>query len=157
MSVTTKLLLSLSFAGVSAFALPAFAKPSINDVQTCQAQLDFVDAKLASISKYDKTKVKTVRSGLQAYNAFLQSEHITPGLSAYTGGDAAKNKDFQDQIDAYKATVVAGLNKRYPQPRVFMDHAVAINNCYSSAPMDAAGTAMMTEALQTFVELAKEN
>lgn len=142
--------------GASFFSVNAFAKPSVNEVQTCQAQLDFVDAKLVSIKKYDAADVKTVRSGLKTYNAFLQSKHINPGLLEFTGGDKAKADDFQTQIDAYKKTVVAALDKRYPQPRVFADHAVAIDGCYTKAPMDAAGTAMMTEALQTLLALAQQ-
>ena len=154
MSFFKQSLISLACAGALVASGTAHAKPSINDVQTCQAHLDFVDAKLASVKKYDKAQVKTVRKGLKSYNDFLQSEHVTPGLMALYGGDKAKVKSTQVQIDAYKKNVVAGLDKRYPQPRVFMDHAISIDACYTKAPMDASGTAVMTEALQTLVALS---
>ena len=135
----------------------AEAKPSINDVQGCQAVLDFVDTRLATVKKYDEADVKIARNALSAYNTFLQSEHIEPGLLAFTGGDKAKAEGFQTQIDAYKSGLVQAMDKRYAEPRIYTDQAVAIDGCYSKAPMDDASTPMMKEALETLVKLARQS
>lgn len=140
----------------SLFCFPAAAKPSLNDIQGCQAVLDFVDARVGAVSKYDEKDVKIIQSALRDYNKFLQDEHIAPGLLAFTGGDENKAKAFQTQIDAYKLTIVQGLEQRHPQPRIFTDQAVTINGCYSKAPMSADKTPVMKEALETMVKLAKQ-
>jgi len=134
----------------------AFAKPSVNDVQQCQAVIDFTIERVESVKAYDKADVKTVTTGLKQYNAFLQSEHIDPGLLEFTKGDTAAAKDFQKQIDAYKVQIVAAFKARHPQARIFTDQAVAINNCYSKAPMGDDKTDMMKSSLETIIKLAKQ-
>jgi len=108
------------------------------------------------IKKYDTTDVKTVTKGLRAYNAFLQTQHVTPGLLEFTKGDKAAAADYQKQIDAYKAKIVQGLKAKHPQERIFTDQAVAINNCYTSAPMGDDKLQMMTDAVQSLVALSKQ-
>lgn len=139
-----------------AVATPALAKPSINDVQGCQAVVDFTIERIGDVEKYNKTAVKSAQTTLRAYNDFLQSEHITPGLQAYAGGDTAQVKSLQTQIDAYKTNLVEAFKARHPQPRIFMDQLVAIDGCYTKAPMDAAGTEKMKAALMAVMAMAQQ-
>lgn len=137
-------------------SLNAHAKMSVNKAQECQAVLDFTIERAESVKKYDKGDVKTVTKGLRAYNAFLQTQHVTPGLLEFTKGDKPAAADYQKQIDAYKLKIVQGLKAKHPQERIFTDQAVAINNCYSSAPMGDDKLQMMTDAVQGLVALAKQ-
>lgn len=137
-------------------SLNAHAKMSVNKAQECQAVLDFTIERVESVKKYDTTDVKTVTKGLRAYNAFLQTQHVTPGLLEFTKGDKAAAADYQKQIDAYKAKIVQGLKAKHPQERIFTDQAVAINNCYTSAPMGDDKLQMMTDAVQSLVALSKQ-
>jgi len=146
----------LGTACAFAFTASAEAKPSVNDIQQCQAVIEFTIERVKSVSKYDETDVKTVTSGLQSYNAFLQERHMNPGLLDFTKGDKAAAKNFQKQIDVYKAQVITALKAKHPQERIFSDQAVAINNCYSAAPMSDDKTEMMRSSLQTIIKLAKQ-
>lgn len=137
-------------------ASSALAKPSVNDVQQCQAVLDFTVERINSVKKYTKADQKTVTSALNTYNAFLQSEHVDPGLLEFTKGDKAAAKEYQTQIDAYKKTLISALKSRHPQAQIFTDQAVAINNCYTAAPMGDDKTPMMKTALETIIKLAKQ-
>lgn len=137
-------------------AVSAHAKMSVNKAQECQAVLDFTIERVESVKKYDKADVKTVTKGLRAYEAFLQSDHVDPGLLKFTGGDKKAAKDYQKQINTYKAQLVAGLKAKHPQERIFTDQAVAINNCYTAAPMSQDKLQMMTDSVQGLVALAKQ-
>lgn len=140
-------------------ALPVTAsaqKPSLNVVQECQAVLDFTYARVGQVKRYDKKDVKTVQKGVKAYNDFLQSEHITPGLLGLTGGDKKAAKGYQNQIGTYKAQVVLALSNKHMHNRIFTDQAIAIDNCYSKVPMDEKHMPMMKETLETIVKLARQ-
>ena len=141
---------------ISLASLNAHAKMSVNKAQECQAVLDFTIERVESVKKYDKADVKTVTKGLRSYDAFLQTEHVTPGLLEFTNGDKSAASDYQKQIDAYKAKIVQGLKAKHPQERIFTDQAVMINNCYTSAPMGDDKLQIMTEAVQGIVALAKQ-
>ncbi|MEP4052784.1 MAG: hypothetical protein ABJN22_11115 [Litorimonas sp.] len=147
---------SLAILLVTASSLTAEAKMSVNQAQECQAVLDFTIERVESVSKYNKADVETVTKGLRAYEAFLQSEHVTPGLLVFTKGDQKAAADYQIQIDAYKAQIVNGLKTKHPQDRVFTDQAVTINNCYTAAPMSDDKLRMMTDAVQGIVALAQQ-
>lgn len=131
-------------------------KPSVNVVQECQAVLDFTIERVAAVKSYDKADVKLIRGGLTAYNNFLQSDHVTPGLLEFTSGDAKAAKGYQVQIDTYKAQIVKGLKAKHPQNKIFTDQAVAINNCYQLAPMGADKTEKMKTLLETIIKLAQQ-
>jgi len=133
------------------------AKPSINDMQGCQAVIDFVDAKLDAVGdKYDASDVKIVRTGLDAYNAYIQSEIVTPGLLEFNSGDKGKADAMQAQVDAYKTTVTNAYSAKYPQNRLFTDHAVAINECAKKAVPAGGDLEALKAALTKMVELAKK-
>lgn len=150
---------TLTLLGLTAtMAQTANAAPSINDMQGCQAILNFIDGKLdPAPAKYNAADVKIVRSGLSAYNAYIQKEIVTPGLLKFNGGDKAKAKTMQAQVDAYKASVVQGYNARYPQDRLFMDHAISVNDCAKQAVPAGADLQALKDALGKMVELSKLN
>ena len=152
-----KSLISVSLLAAGCMAMTAEAKASVNDVQLCQAQLEFIDSKLASIKKYNSADVKKIRKAMSEYNTFLQAEHIKPGLLAYTGGDKAKADMFQAQIDTFKSNQVTAMHKRYHQDQIFGDQALSVNECYKKAPMSSDKTPMMKDALETMVKLAQQN
>ena len=149
----------LCIAGfASALSVSAFSAPSINDMQSCQALLDFVDVKLKdSSASYPTADIKAIRNGLEQYNAFIQDTIITPGLLQYNAGDATKANDMQKQVDAYKLTLVNALNARYPDKRVYTDHAVAINNCAMKAVPSGEALEDLKVALTTLLKLAQSN
>lgn len=154
--------ITLTLLGLSTIASPvtivANAAPSINDMQGCQALLEFLDDKLSSApSKYTSANVKTVRKGLSIYNAYIQKEIVTPGLIKFNGGDKSKAKAMQVQVDAYKKTVVQSYEARFPQNRLFMDHAIAVNGCAKQAVPAGNDLQALKDALNTMVELAKLN
>lgn len=150
-------ILNLSILITAFLAAPiAAAKPSINDMQGCQAAMDFLDYKMKNApKKYPKADVKAVREGLTAYSDYLQDTVITPGLLEYNGGDKKKAKTMQGQVDAYKASVTASYKKRYPQDRVFMDHAVIIDGCAQKAMPQGALLETLKAAVESLAKLAR--
>jgi len=130
----------------------------INDMQSCQGLIEFIDKKLDSApSKYEKSHVKKVRKGLEGYNQYIQREIVWPGLLQFNGGDKTKANDMQKQIEAYKQTLVKQLDARYPQNRLFTDQAIAVNNCAKKAVPSGQELEGLKEALTIMVELAKMN
>lgn len=147
----------LSLAVFAGLSISAHAKPSINDMQGCQAVIDFMDAKLADAPpKYDAADVKTARKGLKIYNSYIQNDIINPGLLEFNGGDASKAKAMQAQVDTYKVGVTAALNSEFPQPRIFMDHVVALNNCAKQAVPTGADLDALKAGMNAMVTLAKK-
>lgn len=142
--------MTLTFSGT------ALSAPSINDMQSCQGLLDFVDQKLASApAKYPADQVTAIRTGLSDYNHYIQTDIVSPGLLAFNGGDTAKAAAMQTQVDAYKATIVNGLTARYPANRLYTDQAIAINNCAKKAVPSGQALDNLKVALNTMVALAK--
>lgn len=128
----------------------------INDMQSCQGLIDFIDTKLDSApSHYSEDKVATVREGLAGYSRYIQSEIITPGLLQATGGDQAKADAFQEQVNAYRSKLSKGFQARFPQERLFMDHAIAVNNCAKMAVPSGQTLEALKDALNTMMELAR--
>jgi len=142
------------------FLIPqlSMAAGLVNDMQGCQGVIQFVDKKLDTApDRYGPKEVTTVRQGLQAYNDYIQSDIVTPGLLKFTSGDQAKATVLQNQVDTYIGTVVSQLNTRYPQNRLFTDHAILINNCAKKAVPSGQDLDALKQALQTMIELAKLN
>lgn len=139
-------------------SLPMMAAPSINDMQTCQGLLSFIDGKLSPApSKYPNSDVKIVKLGLKQYNDYIQKEFVTPGLVKFNKGDISKANAMQKQVDTYKSNLVKGLNARYPQDRLFMDHAIALNNCAKQAVPSGQALENLKDALNTIIKLSKIN
>lgn len=140
------------------FPTTLLAAPSINEMQGCQAVLDFVSSKLDSApANYAKADIEVIRKGLAGYNLYIQDEIITPGLLSYNKGDSAKAGLMQQQVNAYKQSLVVGLNSRYQNNRLYTDHAVAINECAKKAVPSGQALQNLKSALNTIVELAKLN
>ena len=147
----------LSLAFIAAISVSAHAKPSINDMQGCQAVIDFVDAKLASAPpQYEAADVKAARKGLKAYNSYIQNDIVSPGLLEFNGGDASKAKAMQTQVDSYKASITAALNSKFPQQRLFMDHVVALNNCAKQAVPKGTDLDALKAGMNAMVTMAKK-
>lgn len=123
-TISRGLIISICVGALAPFVA---AKPSVNDMQMCQASIEFITQKAEALS--DKSAAKTITTGLSAYDGWIQSEVIDPGLLEYTGGDKAKAKAFQDQIDQFKAKLVGQMGQRYSQPGMITDYAVMIDNC----------------------------
>ena len=137
---------------------PSFAAGLINDMQSCQGLINFINKKLDSApSKYNNDDVYKVREGLTGYNQYIQREIVSPGLLQATGGDESKANEYQKKVDAYKESLVAQLDVRYPQNRLFSDHAVAINNCAQKAVPSGKELENLKEALNTMLKLAQLN
>lgn len=132
------------------------ANTLLNDMQACQGLLQFVDNKLESApAKYPAADVKAIRKGLKQYNAFIQKDIITPGLLKFSAGDKAKSKLLQDQVNDYKKTVIKAYQSRYPQPRLFTDQAMAINNCAKKSVPTGQALKDLEVALKTIIKLAQ--
>ncbi len=145
-------------ATVSCLALSAQAKPSFNQVSNCQATTEFIVERTIELeSSYAAADVEIVLAALTAYSAFLQAEHVTPGLSELNGADTAKMAAMQAQIDQYHGGLKAALAQKFSAPRLFSEYAMMINNCYTEAPMDADATATMKTALQILIRMAAQN
>jgi len=128
----------------------------INDMQSCQALIGFIDSKLdASPAKYSDDAIAKVRKGLHGYNQYIQTEIVTPGLLKFNGGNKAKASAMQKQVDGYKQSVLKAYEKRYPQNSLLMDHAVALNNCAKKAVPKGQALADLKISLQSIVELSK--
>ena len=128
----------------------------INEMQSCQALIEFVDNKLDSPpSNYDKEDVKNVRKGLETYNQYIQRQIVSPGLLKFNAGDKAKANKMQKQVDTYKQTLVKQLEARYPKNRLFMDQAIAVNNCAKKAVPSGKELDELKESLKLMVKLAK--
>jgi len=142
------------------FVIPqtSIAAGLVNEMQSCQGLLDFVEAKLDTVPEtYPKGDVEKVRKGVKAYNKYIQNEIVTPGLLQATGGDKAKADEYQKQVDVYKGTLTKQFESRYPQKRLFSDHAIAINNCAKKAVPSGQDLEALKQALNIIVELAKLN
>lgn len=150
-----KLVLAVLLCVASPFSVAAGL---INQMQSCQGLIDFLDAKLESApAKYALSDVAKVRKGLAGYNQYIQNEIVTPGLLQFNGGDQTKANVMQQQVDAYKQTLVKQLQARYPQNRLFTDHAVAVNDCAKKAVPQGAALDDLRDALNIMVTLAKMN
>ncbi|MGR0279164.1 hypothetical protein ACUM5Y_08940 [Marinomonas dokdonensis] len=148
LACTAGLVLSLNVA----------AAPSLNEMQECQAVLDFVVGKTSDMaSVYPEQDLQAVREGLVAYNDFIQQDIMTPGLLAYSNNDAEKAATLQQQIDAYKTSVTAGLSTRYSQQTLITDYAVVINGCAKKAlPPSSSDVALLKRSLETIIQLAQQ-
>jgi len=152
-----KLFLPVLLVVFASYSLTAQSQqPSINDMQGCQAVIEFVEQKLASPpEKYAKEQVNTVLTGLNTYNTYIQSEIVSPGLLTFNGGDQAKANAMQVQIDSYKDSLVSNLNARFPENRLYTDQAMTINQCAQKAVPTGEALNKLKEALQMMVVLAQ--
>ncbi|WP_072680982.1 hypothetical protein [Arcobacter sp. LA11] len=139
-------------------SIPLQAAPSINDMQSCQGLLDFIDKKLDKApAKYSTEDIKNIREGLKGYNEYIQEEIVTPGLIKFNNGDSSKASMMQKQVDMYKLSLVNAYEKKYPANRLYTDYAVAVNNCAKKAVPKGASLEKLKISLNTIIKLAKMN
>lgn len=134
-----------------------FAKASINDMQQCQALINFIQNTLQPIpDNYTEVEVSTVLKGLTAYDNYIQKDIINPGLLAFNKNDQAKADAMQKQIDAYKTQVTKAYGQRYPQKKLFTDHAVALNECAKKSAPKGEDLTALKASLEMIMSLAKK-
>jgi len=134
----------------------SYAAPSINDMQSCQGVIDFINQKIDfSSSKYSKKDVEVVHKGLNQYSDYLQTEVINPGLLKHNGGDVKKSNDTQKMITTYRGSIVEELNGKYPTKRLYMDHIVMVNNCVKMVAPSGATLDNLKTAFNTMIQLSK--
>jgi hypothetical protein len=147
MKLKQLLLSAYLMLGVSVSAQAA----QINQQLTCYAQLTHVKNKLPVVSDhYASSDIGIIKKGVNAYQQYLQSAHIEPGMKQFP--------TMQAQVDAMQKAMVQKFDERYPQPRYFMDHAVMLNNCYKQyAPTKAQGDEAVQAMIKKIAEVAKQS
>ncbi|MGO2354204.1 MAG: hypothetical protein ACTH58_05655 [Marinomonas foliarum] len=106
------------------------ANPSINELNSCVALVEFVDSKLDDYAKnYAEEDIRAVHTGLSSYRDYLQEEVITPRILNMYGGNAGQAKLMQTLFDRQKNTFASHLNERYSEKKLFTEYAAAINDC----------------------------
>lgn len=134
------------------------AQSLINDMQSCQALIEFVEQKLSSPpASYDEAKVTNILEGLGAYNTHIQETIVTPGLLKFNQGDKAKAQNMQLQVNTYKKSLIANFSSRYPENRMYTDYAVSLNNCTKKAVPEGEALEQLKVALNTIVALARSH
>lgn len=132
------------------------AKPSVNDMQQCQALIDFIEQKLSNPpAKYKSDLVDTAKLGLGKYDDYIQSDIVTPGLVEFNGGDKAKAAEMQKQVDAFKSSLTKALNQRYSQPGLFMDQVVALNECTKKAVPSGEALDDLKRSMESLIALVQ--
>lgn len=132
------------------------AKPSINDMQTCQGLIGFLEFKLEQTSaQHDATDKRIVLDGLTAYDRYIQKQIVTPGLLSFNKGDKAKADAMQTQVTAYKQTIIQRYNKRFPAPKLYMDYAVSLNECAKKAVPQGEDLNKLKQAMNTLIKLTQ--
>ncbi|NQZ05731.1 MAG: hypothetical protein HRT35_01090 [Algicola sp.] len=125
--------LILSAATLITFQASA-AKPSINEMQTCQGLIDFVTLKLDNLpAKYNEDDVEIVQKGLRAYNKYIQKTFVNPGLLKFSNGNQNKADGLQKKVDVYKASVVKSYQNQYPYNKLSRGFVESLNKCTRKA------------------------
>jgi hypothetical protein len=134
------------------------ATPSINEMQGCQAVIDFVEIKSTEArSVYSEKDINVVLKGVQAYDVYIQDEIITPGLLQYVGGDNDKAEALQQQVDVYKSGLVESFKKRFPDNRFYTDVAISLNDCAKKAVPSGDALEDLKASLMKIIELAQSH
>lgn len=129
---------------------------SVQTMQSCQGLIDFLHVKLkASTDRYSSGDIKAVSQGLNVYNTFIQRDVVTPGLLKYSKGDKAQAQSLQDQVDAFRASIVKNYSVRFPENKLYMDFVVALNNCTKDAAPRGDELETLKASMMKMVELIK--
>ena len=105
------------------------AGPSINEINSCLALVDFVDIKLdESSDQYDAGDMVRIHKGLFAYREFLQHDIITPKLLSMYGGNADRAKLMQRLFERQRKSFFRHLDERYTQKKLLTDYASVIHD-----------------------------
>ena len=135
----------------------ALANKNINALGGCQGFIDFVEKKLSPApSKYAAADVQVVLKGLALLDKHIQQTVINPGFLKFAKGNKAKAQDLHKQLTVYKKQVATAFQKKHPQHRMFVDFAISLNGCYDTAPLNAAGKAVLEKSVRMIITLAKK-
>lgn len=133
------------------------ANPSINELNSCFALVDFVDSKLDEFAgNYAKEDVLAVHAGLSAYGGFLQNDMIKPKLLNMYGGNEAQAKLMQALFDRQKASFYKTLNGRYTEKKLFTEYAAGINDCRANVGIPPAIAKTLNTAINTMIKMARQ-
>jgi len=133
------------------------ATPSINELNSCLALVEFVDTKLNDFAaNYAVADMAIVHSGLSAYKHYLQQDVITPKLLSMYGGSKPKAKLMQRLFDRQKATFFKHLTERYSERKLFTEYAAAINSCRANTRIRPEVAKSLNTALDRMILMAKK-
>ncbi|MBR7888225.1 hypothetical protein J9B83_04650 [Marinomonas sp. A79] len=132
------------------------AGPSINQLNSCLALVDFVDIKLSEFSDhYSQEDMATVHKGLSMYSQFLQNEVITPKLVSMYGGNETQAKVMQKLFDRQRKTFLLHLNERYTEQKLLTEYAASINQCKSNTRIRPDAAKALNNAMNTIIKMVK--
>ncbi len=133
------------------------ANASINELNSCVALVDFVDAKLDNFASHHAVEdMAVVHSGLSAYKDFLQNDVITPKLLSMYGGNEAQAKLMQKLFDRQRATFFKHLSERYTEKKLFTEYAAAINDCTANTRIRPDVAKPLHTALDKMIVMARQ-
>jgi len=133
------------------------AGPSINEMNSCLALVEFVDTKLDKFAdQYAANDIAQVHKGLSDYSDFLKHDVITPKLLSMYGGNATQAKLMQRLFDKQKATFFRHLNERYTEKKLFTEYAAAINDCSAKTRLKVEVAKSLRTALDKMITLARQ-
>ncbi|RBP83955.1 hypothetical protein EBI01_09175 [Marinomonas rhizomae] len=134
------------------------ANPSINELNSCLALVEFVDSKLDNFTdNYDAEDMTIVHGGLSAYKDFLQIDVITPKLLNLYGGNESQATLMQRLFDRQRATFFRHLNERYSEKKLFTEYAAAINDCTAKTRIRPDAAKRLHAALDKMIIMARQN
>lgn len=134
------------------------ATPSINELHSCLALVEFVDTKIDKFAEhYAAADMIIVHNGLSAYRNYLQHDVITPKLLSMYGGNEAQAKLMQRLFDRQKATFFKHLNERYSERKLFTEYASAINNCRAKTRIRPEVSKPLNIALDKMIVMARQS
>lgn len=144
---------------ISLLCSPAMfaASPSINELNSCLALVEFVDNKLDNFAEHHTADdMATVHSGLSAYKNYLQNDVIKPKLLSMYGGNESQAKLMQRLFDRQKATFFKHLSERYSERKLFTEYAAAINDCTANTRIRPEVAKPLNTALDRMIVMARQ-
>lgn len=130
--------------------------PSINELNSCLALVDFVDIKLDEFADhYSANDMFVVHKGLAAYSQFLQQEVITPKLVGMYGGNHTQAKLMQKLFDRQRKSFLQSLNDRYSEQKLLTEYAASINDCRAKTRIKADTAKALDRAITAMIRMAR--
>lgn len=133
------------------------AGPSINEMNSCVALVDFVDTKLDEFAdQYPADEITLVHKGLSGYSDYLKEDVISPKVLQMYGGNATQAALMHRLFDKQKATFFKHLNERYTKKKLFTEYAAAINDCSAKTRLSAGTAKDLNVALDLMIRHARQ-
>jgi hypothetical protein len=129
------------------------ANPSINEIHSCVALVDFVDAKLSrSEDIYSQQDKLVIHKGLSGYARYLDDDVITPKLLNMYGGNAAQAQLMKKLFSRQQARFIKYLDDRHSGQKFATDYAIAIKECTTKAPAQGDVALLLEQAFDTIAQ-----